>query len=199
MRDEPDLVSKAAIRRSVRARRRAMPQTDRERSTAQLTARLTALVEATGARSVAAYSAVASEPDTGPFLNWALAHDVDVILPVSLAGSQLDWVRFTGAEGLAAGRHGITEPLGPRLGAAAAADVDLMLVPACAVDDAGTRLGWGMGYYDRCLSLMPATVPVYAVVFDEDRYPLLPRDPHDVAVAGAVSPGALTRFLSGTD
>lgn len=199
MREDPDLKSKAAIRRSVRARRGAMPQAVREDATAQLTARLIALTEALGARSVAAYSAVPSEPDTGPFLEWALTQGIDVILPMSLADSRLDWVRYTGADSLAAGRHGITEPVGPRLGGDAAAGVDLMLVPACAVDEAGTRLGWGMGYYDRCLAQLPASIPVYAVVFDDDRFATLPHDPHDVAITGAVSPGSVTRVLSVTD
>lgn len=198
MQEDPDLLSKAAIRRSVRARRIGMPQADRAYATNQLTTRLTELVQSVGARSLAAYSAVLSEPDTGPFLEWALAHGIDVLLPASLQDSQLDWVRYTGPEGLVHGRHGIAEPEGPRLGGGAPAGVDLMLVPACAVDVAGTRLGWGMGYYDRCLAQLPATVPVYAVVFDDDRYPALPRDPHDVPVTGAVSPGAVTRVLSGT-
>lgn len=192
-------MSKAAIRRGVRARRGAMPQADRTKATAQLTARLIALTQELGARSVAAYSAVPSEPDTGPFLEWAFANGVDVILPVSLPDSQLDWVRYSGADHMVAGRHGITEPLGPRLDGAAIAGVDLMLVPACAVDDAGTRLGWGMGYYDRCLAQLPTGLPVYAVVFDDDRYAALPRDPHDVAVAGTVSPGSLTRVPRVTD
>ena len=192
-------MSKSVIRRSVRARRRAISPQARASATAQITSRLIALAQALGARSVAAYSAVASEPDVSPFLEWALAHDVEVLLPVSLADSQLDWVRYTGPQGLAPGRHGIAEPLGERLGSGAAHGVDLMLVPACAVDDSGTRLGWGMGYYDRCLAQLPATTPVYAVVFDEDRYPDLPRDPHDVPISGAVSPGALTRVLSVTD
>ena len=198
MREQANDDSKATIRSRVRSRRVAMSPRDRARATGQLTEQLIALTERLGARSLACYSAVSSEPDTGPFLEWAAGAGLEVLLPVSLAGSQLDWVRFEGPGALVPGRHGIAEPAGPRLGPDAASRCDLMLVPACAVDDRGTRLGWGMGYYDRCLAALPAATPVYAVVFDEDRFERLPRDPHDVPVTGAVSPSQTTAVLSGT-
>lgn len=198
MREQANDGSKAAIRGVVRTRRAAMSQADRAQATERLTAQLVTLTERIGARSVACFSSVPSEPDTGPFLDWAMSQGIEVLLPVSLAGSQLDWVRFEGAGAMVSGRHGITEPAGPRLGSYAVGRCDLMLVPACAVDDVGTRLGWGMGYYDRCLAALPAAIPVYAVVFDEDRYSQLPRDPHDVPISGAVSPARTTAVLSGT-
>ncbi|MBP1327146.1 5-formyltetrahydrofolate cyclo-ligase [Leucobacter exalbidus] len=189
--------TKAEIRAFVRRGRAAMTAADRMIATKQLTRRLISLVERSAATSVACYSAVPDEPDTGPFIDWALTQGLEVLLPVSLPDAQLDWVRHEGAP-LVPGRHGITVPTGELLGGDAPARTDVLLVPACAVDSCGTRLGWGMGYYDRCLVQLPATLPVYAVVFDADRLPQIPRDPHDIAVTGAVSPGAVTTSLSRT-
>lgn len=197
MRNDPSGDSKALIRRRVRAQRAAMSAPDRVRAAAQLTDQLIALSKSHGARTIACFSSMPTEPDTSGFLEWALARGHSLLLPVSLPNSQLDWVRYRGEK--EAGRHGISEPVGKRLGQAALDSADLVLVPACAVDDFGVRLGWGMGYYDRCLAALDPGIPVYAVVFDADRFDRLPRDPHDVPVTGVVTQSAAIEFLSGTD
>ena len=62
-------------------------------------------------------------------------------------------------------------------------------------DTSGTRLGQGRGYYDRALQVLGDGVPVLALVHDEevlDPTTPVPRDPHDVAVHGAITP---TRWM----
>ena len=169
-----------------------MPDEDRERRRAGFTEQLAALVTGSGARSVSAYVPLGSEPDVSGFLDWARETRLRVLLPVSLPGHRIEWAVDTGAR--VAGRHGIAEPDGPRLATAAAADLDLLIVPACAVDMSGTRLGWGLGYYDRMLGTLSRCPPVYAVVDDEDVYSSLPRDAHDVPVTGAVTSTRILRF-----
>lgn len=169
-----------------------MPTEDREQRRAGLTKRLVELVTEAGAQSVTAYVPLGSEPDIGGFLEWARESGVRVLLPVSLPGHRIEWAVDTGIR--VEGRHGIAEPEGPRLGTEAAADVDLVLVPACAVDATGMRLGWGLGYYDRMLGSLSHRPPVYAVVDDEDVYPSLPADAHDVPVDGVVTAARTLRF-----
>ncbi len=183
---------KIAVRAEVRARRASASPRERERRRDALAGQLVDLVSDFGARSVTAYVPLGSEPDIGAFLEWASHTGVCVLLPVALPGHRIEWAIDTGAR--IEGRHGILEPEGPRLGTEAAGDVDLLLVPACAVDASGTRLGWGLGYYDRMLATLHRRPPVYAVVDDEDVYPSLPRDAHDVPVAGAVTPTRILRF-----
>lgn len=67
--------------------------------------------------------------------------------------------------------------------------VELILLPALAVDRAGTRLGKGGGWYDRSLSVFPASVPRLAIVFSTEIYEkaTLPRQQHDWPVDGVVS------------
>lgn len=81
----------------------------------------------------------------------------------------------------------IAGPLGamgapPEASAASASDVDLVLVPALAVDLAGHRLGYGRGYYDR---LLPTFVPpgrAIVVAFDFQLIAEIPTTPGDVPV-----------------
>lgn len=188
---------KRLLRSRVRAQRAQRSPRDRELASERLSEALISLVSAAGARRVTAYLATPDEPDTGGFLSWALSHHVEVLLPISLRDRTLDWARHSTA-GSVPGRHGIREPAGPRLGSAAPAGAELMLIPACAVDETGNRLGWGLGYYDRCLAALEPRPPVYAVVFPEEVLPEVPRDPHDIPITGAVTAAGIRRFPTQT-
>lgn len=181
------------VREEVRRRRAAMGSDERLRARDALTDRLISLVRDRGASSVSCYASLPDEPDTSAFLEWALDNGVEVLLPVSLTGSRLAWTHSDGSQ-LVPGRHGILEPSGAQLPASAAAALDLMLIPACAVDLRGTRLGWGLGYFDRCLSELARRPPLFAVVHEADVLPALPAEPHDIPVDGAVTPDAVRLF-----
>ena len=58
---------------------------------------------------------------------------------------------------------GMPEPVGDLLGPIAINDVDLIVIPAAAVDATGMRMGWGRGYFDKTLGSMEKCPPVYAV------------------------------------
>ena len=60
--------------------------------------------------------------------------------------------------------------------------VDVVFVPAAAVDRDGNRLGWGKGYYDRFLSGLDPSTFVVAIVFDADILAHIPTEPHDIGV-----------------
>ncbi len=50
------------------------------------------------------------------------------------------------------------------------------------------RLGWGRGYFDKTIGSMERCPPVYAVIFDDELVPAVPRDVHDQPVTGVVTP-----------
>lgn len=189
---EPDS-EKTRVRAAVRAERAARSTEQRSLAGAGLAQHLRALVTESGATRVTCYLPTPGEPDPTGFLDWALQQSIEVLLPVSLPDRTLEWARHSSAAPVV-GRHGILEPTGARLPATAAGDTDLMLIPACAVDVVGTRLGWGLGYYDRCLASLASPPPVYAVVHEEEIWPALPRDPHDVPVTGAITPSGIRHF-----
>lgn len=155
-----------------------------------------AVPELADAGTVAAYVGVGPEPATLPVLDALRDRGVRVLLPVLAPGRALDWVRYDGR--LAAAPHGLLEPVGERLGAAALTDVDLVLVPALAVDNEGNRLGRGAGYYDRALVTVAPGVPVLAVVYGDEVLDHVPVEPHDRPVTGALTPGRLLRVPART-
>lgn len=195
MRDSVD-DAKRRIRQEVRAERSARGESDRQVAAAALTEQLVNLVTRLGARSVACYLPVSGEPDTTGFLAWARAHDIDVLLPSAREDGLLDWIRPL-AEGTVTGAFGIPEPLGEHLSPLAVSAVDLMLIPACAVDQHGVRLGWGRGYFDRNLAALRKRPQVFAVIHESEFFAELPNETHDVPVNGVVTPDRTVLFGQG--
>jgi 5-formyltetrahydrofolate cyclo-ligase len=146
-----------------------------------------------GRATVAAYFSVGSEPPTRELLSRLLHDGTRVLLPV-VDGTTLDWAEFTDVDRLVPGPLGVAEPAGPRLGVAALALAELVLVPALAVDGAGNRLGRGRGFYDR--SLAAVTAPVVAIVYDGELVDAVPVDGHDRAVDGVLRPAGITSCRS---
>lgn len=183
---------KQRVRAAVRARRRSLSDEARAAARDGLTRRLIELCEERDPRSLTCYVAVPGEPDTSRFLTWAEERGVELFLPATRPGGAMDWIRPSGV--FAEGSLGIPEPVGPPAAPAEVAGADLMLIPACAVDRRGVRLGWGGGYFDRFLERIHPRPPVYAVVFDDDLLPALPREPHDEPVDGVVTPSVVRSF-----
>lgn len=184
---------KRALRAELRERRQNLTTTERQIATAGLTRNLVDLATDLSARSVAAYLSTPVEPDTRPFLNWAHTQGLRVLLPISREDGLLDWTTGDG-ETETEGLYGLPEAVGELLGPIAINDVDLILVPAAAVDATGMRMGWGRGYFDKTLGSMEKCPPVYAVLFDGELVDEVPRERHDQPVDGAVTPTRIVQF-----
>ena len=66
----------------------------------------------------------------------------------------------------------------------------VVLIAGLAVDEAGTRLGQGGGWYDRALLHKNASAPVIACIFDWEYRgkEWLPHEDHDIPVDGVITP-----------
>ena len=187
---------KRALRAELRERRQLLTPAQREAAERGIAEQLRALVAQLGARSLSCYLSATSEPATREFLNWATAEGLRVLLPVTRADGLLDW-SVASSDGIETeGMFGLPEPVGELLGPIAVNAVDLMIVPAASIDPTGMRLGWGRGYFDKTLGSMERRPPVYAVVFDAEVVDTVPRDLHDQAVSGVVTPTRTLTFDS---
>jgi 5-formyltetrahydrofolate cyclo-ligase len=190
----PDVESeKRALRAELRERRRIRTSTQREQDAASITRRLSELTIKLGARSIAAYLSLPEEPGTRPFLRWTFEQGLEVLLPISREDGLLDWAPYDGQEE-DEDVLGMPTPTSELRGPIAINDVDLILVPAAAVDRTGMRMGWGRGYFDKTLGSMEKCPPVYAVIFDDELVDAVPRERHDQPVSGVVTPGGVVTF-----
>jgi len=210
---------KDRLRADILAQRRKLTSDQLTLAGSRVRATVRQLIDLVRPAQVAGYLPIGSEPG-GPGLAGLLAEAVGgpdrVLLPVLLPDRDLDWARFdgpdpTGTSGQdgtsgqagAPGRTGtsdrtgtvgLRQPAGPRLGRAAVADVELVVVPALAVDHRGVRLGRGGGSYDRALARVPSGVPVVALLHDGELLPQVPAEPHDRPVSAVITPSEVRWF-----
>jgi 5-formyltetrahydrofolate cyclo-ligase len=177
--------AKWTLRRRVAAARRAVPVAVRQAEAAALAA---AALPLDRPGTVCAYWPVGTEPGSPELLDSLVRRGCRVLLPVVTPRGPLDWAAYTGIHSLRAGPLGLREPVGPPLGAEAIATAALVLVPALAVDWQGIRLGRGGGHYDRTLPLAAPGTPLVVIVRDDEVLPVVPAQPHDVAVTAALTP-----------
>jgi 5-formyltetrahydrofolate cyclo-ligase len=129
------------------------------------------------AQTILAYRSHCQEPSLDRLFNqqkqWGLPRTV---------GQDLCWHHWQPSEPLVIGKYNIQEPdpaspqLTPDL-------VDLILVPAVAIDRSGYRLGYGGGYYDR-LRADPLwrKIPTIGIVFDFAAVDKLPIEGWDLPI-----------------
>jgi 5-formyltetrahydrofolate cyclo-ligase len=175
--------AKGLLRKRMRQLRGSLPPDARDRRSAAVTARVIALPCWQAARAVALYDSMPDEFDTRGLLDDAVARGLDVALPVVGEGRALSFrwlVRAGGRHPTAMSAFGIAEPTAaaPEVDLA---DLDVVVVPALAMDPRGHRLGFGRALYDNTLTLMPRAVRV-AAVFAFQMIAEVPDEAHDQRV-----------------
>lgn len=156
---------------------------------AALNVHLAEICLAIGAKKIACYLPYGNEPDTELFIDWAIDNQIEVVLPVAKGDGNLDWVVFEGET--TPGIFGFAEGAGSP---ATLDELDLLVIPALAVDQSGMRLGKGRGFYDRALANFAALPPIIAVVFDDELLESVPAEPHDHPVDAAVTPSQVVIY-----
>lgn len=188
--------SRTALRLRIRQRRRALSGAQRQTAQRQAERRLRRLSPLWRARSVAIYLAVDGEADPAKIAAGALMRRQRVYAPV-LHGETLRFARLTNDTPLRRNRFGILEPavadcIDPRR-------LDVVLTPLVAFDDAGTRIGMGGGYYDRCFSFLKQRTRwirprLIGLAYEFQRLPTVSRSAWDVPLWAAVTELGIYRF-----
>ncbi|CAN5364843.1 5-formyltetrahydrofolate cyclo-ligase [soil metagenome] len=189
---DPAESQKRALRAEIRERRRNRTSTERSTAAVAITQHLVDLASDLKVQSLSAYLSLPDEPGTRDFVEWACEQDIRVLLPISREDGLLDWAPYDGGEDVDI--LGLPTPTSELLGPIAINDVDLIIIPAAAVDKTGMRMGWGRGYFDKTLGSMEGCPPVYAVIFDDELVESVPRERHDQPVDGVVTPNGIVSF-----
>lgn len=162
---------KADIRRRLRAQRE-------ERYVEHNLLHLLELPEISRAHIIASYYSYGTEPSTIA-LNRAIVSSGKTLLLPRIIGDDIEWVEWDGTPETLAENGKFHEPIGPAF--TSLESIDLVLVPALAIDPDGYRLGQGGGFYDRALPLLRAWK--HGVVYPYERMEHdLPREKWDIAV-----------------
>jgi len=158
---------------------------ERKKKSSRIARKLFALKEYAQAKTVLFYLSFDGEVDTAGMIARSLKQGKRVAVPAiqsdrrALVPSLLKDIEAETARGPHGTRHpkdAYIRPIEPR-------ELDLVVVPGLAFDEAGNRLGRGMGYYDRFLSCLPEHVPTVGLAFDFQivaHFP--PLEPHDLSV-----------------
>ncbi|EGY25136.1 5-formyltetrahydrofolate cyclo-ligase [Desulfovibrio sp. A2] len=171
----PDVEARQALRRTMLARRAALPPEEAARLGHAAQEALLASPAWQAARQVLLYVAVRNETATARLLDAAWAHGKQVLLPRCVTSApqadaaapaanydnEMCLAPCACAADLRPGRYGIAEPAPDRCpaidmdaapGSASSFAPDLAVIPGVAFDRQGNRLGHGAGYYDRFLA-----------------------------------------------
>lgn len=147
-------MTKADLRRAALARRRALPAAEVAHRSAALWVQLRAGFPVAQWQWLHLFLPIPQqhEPDTWPLIQqlWAQPPHLQLAVPVVQPdGHTLRHFHLTPDTPLVNNRWGIPEPVGAA--EVPPAQLDAVLIPLLAFDEAGHRVGYGKGFYDRFL------------------------------------------------
>ena len=180
--------AKQAMRTRIAALRDALDHEWRERASEALVQHIAALPSFAAARTVLLSAPFRSEWDAAPLIDLALAAGKTVALPrVDEPARMLVLCRIRDVRrDMTLGWRGIREPA-PGCDRVDVDAIDWVLVPGVAFDRTGARIGYGGGYYDRLLPLLPARALRVAGAFSAQIVDEVPSAPHDITMDAVVT------------
>lgn len=127
------------------------------------------------------YKALKSEVDTDVLIRECLRDGKEVYIPSVVTRRQnLEIFRITNVDrDFRRGVHGLLEPRRYKARKGDISEIQVAVIPGLGFDASGTRLGRGLGYFDRCLG---GAKHVYKIglCFREQFVGKVPAEPHDV-------------------
>lgn len=186
-------MSKADVRRDALKARRSLSAEQVESLSARIQNSLMALPEFLEAGAVASYAAKGDEVQTQKIMRSALSSGKRLLVPRTDPSSlSLRFCEVRSLDQLAPGYFGILEPpLASR--AVPLSESQLVIVPVVAWDDAGQRVGYGKGYFDRELRSRGRAAAA-GLAFESQRRDRLPAAPSDVPLDIIVTERRVLRF-----
>ena len=140
---------RAALRQTLRSRRRALSPEQQQHASARICQRLLEMPLLREVRHVALYLPNDGEVDPTPLLEALWRREKYSYLPVLTPNRDLQFVRYTADTPMVTNRYGIDEPHPDYDQRIEPHKLQLVLLPLVGFDSRGGRLGMGGGFYDR--------------------------------------------------
>ena len=186
------------MRRSLRARRNALPPEDQRPAAERLASNLLGSRLFLTSRRIACYLPNDGEVDTGAVIEHIHRLHKACYLPVlsRLSHDRLWFARVKPKMKFTPNRFGIPEPVVKAGDLVRAQELDLILMPLVGFDDHGNRLGMGGGFYDRSLEFLRhrrywRKPHLLGIAYDFQRVNGLEPDPWDIPLQGVVTDQAI--------
>lgn len=173
---------KKKLRKKIQNKRNSLPVLDRKKRSKIIAEKFFSTVYYNDSNNILIYYPFRSEIDVTIIIRQALKNKKNIILPgVYNRKLKLFYINNLKKQ-LEMGAYGIMEPITGLCRAAKISDIDLVIVPGLVFDKNLNRLGYGGGFYDRLLPLIPAGVKKIAPCFDIQVVESIPVSEHDIKV-----------------
>ncbi len=174
---------KNKLRLKVLKLRDSLSEKEREKKSNQIKNFLFSLPQFKKAKTILFYFDFRSEVKTKKMIEEALKKGKRILLPTTRKESKkLEISLIKNLSHLKPGAYGIMEPTGEDNNTISGKMVDLVIVPGCAFDKNGFRLGYGGGYYDKLLATLKGKIPLVGLAFECQIVRKIPRKSHDIPV-----------------
>lgn len=179
------------IRQQIRQRRRELTPKQQAFSAQQIAERVATHPRIRVAQSIAVFLSFDGELDTAPLIKrlWRLGKRVYLPVLHPFSPGNLLFLRYSPDTSLTPNRFNILEPRLDVRQVLPLGDLEVVLAPLVAFDNAGQRLGMGGGFYDRTLQHWQRGGP-YAIGLAHDCQQVdpLPSEPWDISLPEILTP-----------
>lgn len=173
---------KKKLRKEIQEKRDSIPITDRKKRSKIIAEKFHNTNYYADSNNILTYYPFGSEIDTAIVISQALKNNKSIILP-KVYGQELKLYYVDKLpEQLERGQYGIMEPIPHFCKPAEIKDIDLVVIPGLGFDKNLNRLGYGKGFFDRLLALIPKEVKKIALCFDVQVVENIPISEHDIKI-----------------
>lgn len=183
------MISKAAIRREIRAQRRQLSVGEQQLAAKQVLLQLRKISSFIIAQRLAVYLANDGELPLDKVVDHIWGRKKQSYLPVLFGRKSriMHFAHFHPKSRFKLNRYGIMEPAIKIRRQLKPQQLDLVLMPLVAFDSSGNRLGMGGGFYDKTFSYLRRRnswrkPKLIGIAYDFQQVDALPDDPWDVPV-----------------
>ena len=169
------MTNKRMTRNAIKEARLALTEEDVRTLSEECVSKVLQFPEFLEANTVCVYMPTGNEIDTSTIIQYCLDNGKKVAAPRVEDGA-MEFYYFDKPEDLQPGAYNIWEPIGM---VKVTDEESLVIVPGVAFDLNCNRIGYGMGYYDRYLSMHPKMQTI-ALAYDFQIVGKIKREIHDI-------------------